>query len=78
MVDDFKNVVINGVHSSRFIASWLRAGGKLNTGKDVSDFKKWLKSLGLSDEDVRQVWYLATNGKLELQENAKKFIGENC
>ena len=77
-MDEFKNAVIKDVHSSRYIASWLRAGGKLKTGKDVSDFKKWLKSLGLSDEEVRQVWYLATNGKLELQENAKKFIGENC
>lgn len=78
MMNEFKNAILNGVYASRYIASWLRAGGELKTGKDISDFKKWLKSLGLSDEEVHKVWYLATNGKLELQENAKKFIRENC
>ena len=61
-------------YASRFIASWVREGGKLRTGKDYDDFREWLTSLDLNEEDVNHIYFLASNGKLELEISAKKFL----
>jgi hypothetical protein len=55
------------VHISRIIASWRNRNG------NMFGFKSWLKELGLDDYDITRVWYLATNGKLELQNLADEF-----
>ncbi len=74
----FENIMINGyIYATRFIASWIKVGGTLNKPGDLTKFVKWLESLGLSKEDIRSIKLLATEGKLELQENAKKFLNEN-
>lgn len=75
----FENKLINGnIYATRFIASWLRSGGKLDgSHKRYDDFRKWLKSLGLNDEDIHDICFLADNGKLELEMSAEKFIEEN-
>ena len=70
----FENKLINGIHASRYIASWIKAGGALYYGEDVNDFYKWLLSMGLTEEDAQHVKRLAENGKLELEINAEKFI----
>lgn len=72
----FENRMINGyTYATRFIMSWVRMGGKLGKhGEGIDDFKKWLKSLDLSDEDIRGIVFLATNGKLELEISAKAFL----
>ena len=71
----FENKQINGTYATRFIMSWLRSGGVLSKkGTGYSEFEKWLKSLGLSDDDVDYVVVLASNGKLELEVSAKDFI----
>ena len=71
----FENVLINGyIYATRFIASWIRVGGTLNKHGDLTKFRKWLESLGLSEEDIHCITFLAMEGKLELQENAKKFL----
>ena len=70
----FKNNVVKGIHESRFIASWVNAGGKLSNRKDVNDFEDWLTSLGLSQDEVQRISYLATNGKLEMETSAKAFL----
>jgi hypothetical protein len=71
----FENKLINGIHASRYIASWQRAGGApLYYGEDIDDFRVWLSSLGLSSEDVEFIVRLATNGKLELEKDAEKYI----
>ena len=73
----FTNNMINGyIYETRFIASWVREGGKLETGKDISDFYKWLLSLGLNKDDADHIKFLATNGKLELEISAKKFLSK--
>lgn len=75
----FENTMINGyIYATRFIASWIRVGGTLNKPGDLTKFVKWLESLGLKEEDIHRIKFLATNGKLELQENAKKFLNENA
>ena len=75
----FENKIIKGYcHATRFIMSWIRAGGTLNVrGGSYGDFDNWLKSLGLSDEDIEPILILALNGKLELEVSARRFIEEN-
>lgn len=74
----FENKIIKGVHATRYIASWIREGGKLGYfGEGVDDFNKWLKSLGLSDEDIEDIMYLARNGRLELETSARNFMKNN-
>jgi hypothetical protein len=71
----FENKLIKGIHASRYIASWLRAGGApLYYGEDIVDFRKWLLSMNLTEDEAEHIVRLATNGKLELEGNAEKFI----
>ena len=72
----FENKAINGyVYATRFIASWIKVGGQLRTGKDIKDFKDWLKSIGeISDDDIDHIVFLATNGRLELENHARRFL----
>ena len=75
----FENRVINDhIYETRFIASWLREGGQLRYREDIDNFYKWLLSLGLSKEEADHIKFLATNGKLELEINARKFLIKNC
>lgn len=77
-MDIFENKAINGyVYATRFIASWIKAGGQLRTGRDIKDFKDWLKSIGeVSEDDIHHIVFLATNGRLELEDHAKRFLTE--
>lgn len=72
----FENKLINGIHATRYIMSWVREGGQLCTGGDIDDFNEWLLSLGLSEDDADYIKYLATNGKLELETSAMKFLNK--
>ena len=70
----FENESNRGIYATRFIASWLRMGGMLCTGKDVNNFRSWLLSLGLNSDEVWPIMYLATTGKMELEVDAKAFL----
>ena len=70
----FENKLINGIHASRYIASWRNAGGQLYYVEEVNHFYKWLLTLGLTEDEAKYVRHLATNGKLELENSAEKFI----
>jgi hypothetical protein len=70
-MDEFENVFIREIHISRYVASWTNCGYPIN-----SLFKAWLKALGLSEQEIKQIWYFATNGQLELQDTAKHFMRE--
>ena len=73
----FKNRQINGyIYATRFIASWLREGGQLRTGEDVDDFYKWLLSTGISEDDANCIKFLATNGKMELEYQARMWLNK--
>lgn len=72
----FKNNLIGDIHESRFIASWLRAGGELYYVEDVDNFCSWLLSLGLNEDEVYHIRNLATCGKVELENNAKEFLSK--
>lgn len=71
----FTNRKINGyIYETRFIVSWLRVGGQLTTGEDIDNFRNWLISLKLEEGEIEHILYLATNGKLELENSAKRFL----
>ena len=72
----FENRMINGyIYETRFIASWLKAGGTFSTRNDIKHFCEWLKmSLGLDEEDISHIRYLATNGKYELECSAEDYL----
>ena len=72
----FENKVIGGyTYATRFIMSWVRSGGKLDKiGKGYDNFRKWLESLKLDSEDIKDIMFLAENGKLELEVSAKNFM----
>ena len=74
---EFENGTYNGIYYTRFIASWVRKGGMLKSGHDISLFRSWLKHLGLGSLDIDRVTFLATNGKMELEGDAKEFLEEN-
>lgn len=70
----FENKIIKDyAHASRFVASWTNKGGKLDR-ENRQLFKKWLRSLGLEEEDVTYIYNFATNGKLELEGCAMMFL----
>ena len=74
----FENRRINDyTYATRFIASWLREGGQLRTGKDYDNFYNWLLSLGLSEDDAEHIKFLAMNGKMELEYSARKYLEEH-
>lgn len=73
----FTNIKVNDyIYATRFIASWVRAGGRFGLhGEGYADFRKWLESLGwVKKDEIDQIIFLAQNGKLELEYLAKEFI----
>ena len=74
---NFENKIANGteIYYSRFIASYLKAGGNLK--RYSRTFRHWLESLGLDKEDIRNIEDMAYDGKLELQDSAEKFLKNN-
>lgn len=80
MNDMFENKLIRNIHCSRYVASYVNAGGDMNRVGSWR-FKRWLKSLvidgeHLTDDEVRYIYNYGTNGKLELEENASRFLDE--
>ena len=70
----FENRIIEGIHISRFVASWVKEGGKL-----TFEFKEWLKTLTingrqLTNEEIQDIYNFGTNGKLELETLAAMFL----
>ena len=75
----FTNNIINimgGVNETRFIASWLRVGGKLQSGEDYDNFREWLELLNLTENEVEHILNLARVGKVELETSAREFISK--
>ena len=77
MARDFENAKTNnGIHYSRYIASWKRKGGKLYVDDD-SLFIKWLRAENLTDEEISDIRLLLTNGKMELESSAVAFMNQH-
>ncbi len=84
---DFKNrpTEAHGIYYSQYIAAWISEGGTMEevwirTDKGLDcyyPFKSWLRYIGCTEYDTRQIFNMATNGKLELEELAKKYIANH-
>ena len=68
---DNKIVGDKETYLSRYIASWRNKGGYFDIG---GEFDEWLKSEGLTDEEIENAYNMATCGKLELEVSAMPFI----
>ena len=60
---------------SRFIASWVVANDKRWIFGDT--FKDWLRSLDLTEDEIHDIYEMATCGKMEMEGNAKNFISKH-
>lgn len=78
-MNSFENIQIKGyTHASRYIASWVRMGGTFNTrNRGYEKFRNWLRTEGLTEEEVQHIYNLASNGKMELEDSAKKFMANS-
>lgn len=70
----FTNKIYEGIFYSIFVASWTNTRGTV-----TPRFKKWLKSLTINgkpipEDIINEIYLFGTNGKLELEESAKRFI----
>lgn len=75
-MDRWSNEPIEGIHPSRFVASFINAGGSI---KGIR-LEQWLKTLTINgrklDEDEISRIKNFTCGKLELESYAKKWLKE--
>lgn len=78
-MDRWENKAVDGLclFYTRVIASWVRT----KYGKGDPEFKKWLRTLiingkPLTDEMIDDICFLKDNGKMELEESARRFIKE--
>lgn len=61
----FENKIAStGIHYSRYIASWTKNIRRQLYGEK---FREWLSKLGLTEEEQRDIYDQATNGKMELE-----------
>ena len=69
----FENKIThNGIHYTRYIASWTKVGQKITRH---GLFQKWLKEQEqLTDQEIYEITELALNGKLELEESVRFYL----
>ena len=67
---DWTNKAYNGIYYSRYIASWRMVGGPYYD----ETFREWLTSLGMPEDTVWEIYDMATNGKMELENHARVFM----
>ena len=69
-----KKTEVQGVHYSRYIMSWLNAGGKVYDFGD-EEFEKWLKANEVTEKEIQEIREMGVAaGKLELEMSAKAYI----
>ena len=72
---NFENKAVGAMFYSRFLASYLHV---LTSQKKVfypQEFKEWLEWTGeLTNEQVREMYEMATNGRLEAQISVERFL----
>ena len=72
MSNEWENKNFKGIYYSRFIASWF------GDWKTNWKFREWLENLEIDGEKIPEevimdIYNLGTNGKMELETNAKMF-----
>lgn len=72
MAKDFKNAKteVQGVHYSRYIASWLRKGGDYFG----EQFEKWLRANDCTEQEISDIKFMATCGRMEQEMTAGYYV----
>lgn len=73
---------VQGVHYSRYIASWTHIALKQMRYKHASrfmtfhseEFKEWLKANCCTDDEINDICNMAECGKLELEGNCGPYV----
>ena len=73
MAKHFENAKteVQGVHYSRYIASWLICGGDYFG----EQFRNWLRANCCTEAEISDIYEMATCGKMELQYGSQTFAG---
>lgn len=71
---NWENGIANNDYYSRYIVSYRKACKEVGVPFYPMMFKRWLKELGLKEDDISNIATMATNGKLEYQEHAIRFL----
>ena len=66
-----KKTEVQGIHYSRYIASWRNCGGASRYGEQ---FEKWLEENGCTAKEIRDICEMAICGKMELEMTAGKYV----
>lgn len=64
-----------GIRYSRYIASWTRTAKEHINDRNL--FEKWLKTQGLTDDEVIDILEQYHCGKMELEHDIKRFMQTN-
>lgn len=63
------------VNVSRIVSSWVTRGGKVSRSLIGStQFRIWLRSIDVSEEDIESIVDYSGCGKLELEQSAEQFL----
>ena len=63
---------------SRFIASWTKMCRRMKVPVYFTDnFKDWMRSIGVPEDDIHDICEMADNGRLELEDSASLYIKEH-
>ncbi len=65
-----KKTEVQGVHYSRYIASWKNAGGNYFG----EQFRKWLGMNCCTEREINDICEMANCGKMELETTAAKYV----
>lgn len=65
-----KKTEVQGVHYSRYIASWQNSGGDYYG----EQFEKWLKENECTDKEIDDIREMARCGKMELELTARFYV----
>lgn len=69
------NVVGDRLYYSRIIASWVKASRQTKALPFFGDnFREWMASIGVPEDDINNIFMMANNGKLELEISAQNWI----
>lgn len=61
-----------GIHYSRYIASWRNVGGKYFG----LQFENWLKANGCTEKEINDITWMATCGKMEIELSAIAYVNK--
>ena len=70
-----KKTSVEGIHYSKYIMSWIN--GSIPAVQDVyfdNLFKDWLRSHKCTEQEISDIWLMATSTNPEFEKDAERFI----